>query len=154
MKTIRLYLFILLSCFFIKSYATSNDSIKLAQTLSELSSICQNVDFSDPKSFELGYFYKAAPFIVYRGDDENRKWKSACVYENPSEKEQVDATCERINQTINQDSTYKILEYTTETESEGTWHVLIVEYKRKGIIKNSAFAFLKINGKFLLGDID
>lgn len=147
-----LFLFILLLSYSIK--AENNDSAKVAKTFTELISICKNVDFTDPKSFELGYFYKAAPYVVYRGEDKKRAWKDVANYSNPDEKKGVDYICEKVNQTVNQDNNYKILKYHTETESEGTWYVLIVSYIRKGVAKESAFAFLKINGQFLLGDID
>jgi hypothetical protein len=54
----------------------------------------------------------------------------------------------------NQDSAYKIIKYFTEKESEGTWHVLMVTYKRKGVDKTTAYAFLKVGNRFGLGDID
>ncbi|MBK9530546.1 MAG: hypothetical protein IPO42_01890 [Chitinophagaceae bacterium] len=59
-----------------------------------------------------------------------------------------------MNRTANQDSAYTITKYITETESEGTWHVLLVSYKKKGVEKTTAYAFLKIGKKFGLGDID
>ncbi len=154
MRSKILFMLIFFSISTQRIIAQTNDSSSIAKSLVELANICKNVDFTDAKSMELGYFYKAAPYIVYRGDNANRKWKSACNYNNPSEKEQVDATCERINQSINQDSTFKIVEYMTEKESEGTWHVLMVQYLKKGTLKTTAFAFLKIGNKFLLGDID
>lgn len=136
------------------SQTHQQDSAQVAQTLIQLAAICKNVDFNDPKSFELGYFYKAAPYVVYRGDDKSRAWKTVSNYKNELEKNGVDAICERINQTVNQDSKYKIVQYFTENESEGTWHILIVTYYRKGIEKSSAFAFLHIENNFALGDID
>lgn len=147
-----LLLFLLCSTCLIK--ATDSDSSKVTKVFTELISICKNVDFADPKSFELGYFYKAAPYVVYRGEDKNRKWKDIANYSNPNEKTGVDAICERINQSVNQDSNYKILQYSTETESEGTWYILMVSFIRKGVEKKAAFAFLKINNRFVLGDID
>ncbi len=134
--------------------AQNNDSATLAKTFNELTELCKNVDFTDPKSFELGYFYKAAPYIVYRGEDAKRKWKTAADYSKSEDKTGVDAVCEKINQTVNQDKNYKIVQYFTEKESEGTWHVLMVTFIKKSVEKKAAFAFLNINGKFLLGDID
>ena len=69
-------------------------------------------------------------------------------------KKGVDEICLRINGSVNKDSSYKIIKYFTEKESEGTWHVLMVSYKKNGIEKKSAFAFLKIGNQFGLGDID
>ena len=60
----------------------------------------------------------------------------------------------KINQGLNQDSSYVIEKYFTETESEGTWHLLMINYIKKGDAKKVAYAFLKINGRLGLGDID
>lgn len=131
------------------------DSAQVAKTLNELLLICRSVNFADPQVTKLGSFYKAAPYIVYRGDDKKRAWKVMSDYTNEYEKRGVDDVCERINRTANQDSSgYKIIKYLTKKESEGTWHVLMVSYKKKGVEKTAAFAFLKIGNRFGLGDID
>ena len=138
-----------------KAQTNKTDSTQLAKTLHELLLICRSVNFADPKVTKLGTFYNAAPYIVYRGDDKKRAWKVIADYTNEYEKKGVDDICERINRTANQDSSgYKIIKYFTEKESEGTWHVLMVSYKKKGVEKTAAYAFLKIGNKFVLGDID
>ena len=142
------------SVFFAEAQNKKIDSGNVAATFKSLRLICRSVDFADSKTSKLGMFYKAAPFIIYRGSDKKREWKDFANYNNPEEKKGVDAVCTKINETVNRDSTYKIEKYFTEKESEGTWHVLIVSYKKKGIVKNSAFAFLKIGNRFGLGDID
>jgi len=134
--------------------AQNVDSAQAAKTLKELFAVCRVVDFKDPKSIELGVFYRAAPYIVYRGDDKTRSWKDVANYRKEDEKKGVDEICLRINGTVNRDTGYKIIKYLTSKESEGTWHVLVVTYLKKGVTKQLAFAFLKINGKFALGDID
>lgn len=129
------------------------DSTAVAQTLKTLAGIAKDVDFGDPKTQEIGLFYKAAPYVIYRGKDDKRKWKSFCNYQLEEDKKGVDDVCERINQTINQ-SGYTILRYFTEKESEGVWHGLEVEYTRKGKQRKAIFAFLKVGKRFGLGDID
>ncbi len=138
----------------VKAQNTKADSTALAGTLTTLLTICKSVDFGDPKTSELGMFYKAAPYIVYRGDDKKRAWKVFANYSNEEEKKGVDAVCTRINETVNRDSSYKIIKYFTEKESEGTWHILMLSYTKKGTEKRIAFAFLKIGTRFGLGDID
>lgn len=150
----KYYIVILSFLLSAKSFATDKDSIAVASTLKNLASICKNVDFNDPQTFELGFFYKAASYIVYRGEDKSRNWKSPANYSNESEKKGVDDACERINQTINQDENYKIIGYATKAESEGVWHTLTASYIRKGVEKKTVYAFLKIGDSFLLGDID
>ena len=137
-----------------KAQNAKTDSVAVATTLKSLFSICKNVDFGDPKTTELGMFYKAAPYIVYRGDDKKRAWKVFANYSNAEEKKGVDEICLRINSSVNRDSSYTIIKYFTEKESEGTWHVLMVSYKKNGAEKKAAFAFLKIGNRFGLGDID
>ena len=136
------------------SQKNKTDSLQVAKTLNEILTICRSIDFADPKVLQPGAFYEAAPYVIYRGDDKKRKWKDFADYNKADEKLRVDEVCERINRTANQYSTYTIIKYFTETESEGTWHVLMVTYKNKDVKKTSAYAFLKINGRFGLGDID
>ena|SRR5687767_13496691 len=130
------------------------DSTAAASTLKTLLSICKNVDWSDPKTMDSGYFYKAAPYIIYRGEDKTRAWKVFADYKHAEDKKIVDATCLKINETINRDSAYKIVKYHTETESEGKWHVLLITYNKKGSERRAAYAFLQIGKRFGLGDID
>ena len=139
----------------LQAQVNKTDSIQVAKTLNELLLICCTVDFADPKVAKMGTFYKAAPYIVYRGDDKARAWKVMSDYTKEYDKKGVDDVCERINRTANLDSTgYRITKYFTEKESEGTWHILMVSYKKKGVEKSAAFAFLKIGNRFGLGDID
>ena len=155
--TTKYFLLFITACtsvFFVEAQNKKIDSGNVAATFKSLRLICRNVDFADPKTSQLGMFYKAAPFIIYRGNDKKREWKDFANYNNAEEKKGVDAVCTKVNETVNRDSTYKIEKYFTENESEGTWHVLIVSYKKKGIDKRSAFAFLKIGNRFGLGDID
>lgn len=155
---LKYLLLLMIACFTkfsVKAQANKADSAQVAKTLHELLKICRSVDFADPKVIQLGTFYKAAPYIVYRGDDEKRAWKVMSDYKNEYEKKGVDDICERINRTANRDSAgYKITRYITKKESEGIWNVLMVSYKIKGVERTAAFAFLKIGNKFGLGDID
>ena len=139
---------------FAKAQITKTDSTKAAATLKSLLSVCKNVDFADPKTTESGIFYKAAPYIIYRGGDKKRAWKDFANYSNAEEKKGVDAVCIRINESVNRDSSYKIIQYITQKEGEGTWHILMVSYKKNNADKKAAFAFLKIGSRFGLGDID
>lgn len=138
----------------VKAQTINPDSAAIAKTLNELLTICRTVDFADPKVREMGTFYKAAPYIIYRGDDKSRSWKDFANYSNEAEKEGVDQVCLKINNSVNQDTAYKILAYRTKKESEGIWYALEISYVRKGVSKKATYAFLKVNGRFGLGDID
>ena len=154
-KILFIAIFVLGTGYSSQAQTTKADSLQLAKTLHELLLICRTVDFADPKVTKLGAFYKAAPYVVYRGDDKKRAWKVMSDYTNDYEKKGVDDICERINRTANQDTSgYKIIKYFTEKESEGIWHILVVTYKKKGVEKTAAYAFIKIGSKFGLGDID
>ncbi len=155
LKYVQLFFMLMILNSALKAQTPKADSALLAKTLHELLKICRSVDFADPQVTKLGTFYKAAPYIVYRGDDKTRAWKVMSDYTKDYDKKGVDDVCERINRTANQDSLgYKIIKYFTEKESEGTWHVLMVSYKKKGVEKSAAYAFLKIGNRFGLGDID
>lgn len=131
------------------------DSTAIAKVLETLAGIAKNINFSDPKVQSQGFFYKAAPYVIYRGEDAKRKWKAFCNYRLKEDKKGVDDVCERFNRTINQPGGYTIIQYFTETESEGTWHGLEVSYtNQKGKPRKAVFAFLKIGKRFGLGDID
>ncbi len=144
--------FVLLT--FVEAQIKQADSAAVANTFKDLLAVSKNVDFADPKTTELGTFYKAAGYVVYRGDDKGRAWKTFANYKNADEKKGVDEVCAKINQTVNQDNNYKITKYSTEKESEGVWHILYVSYKKNGAKKNALFAFLKIGNHYGLGDID
>ena len=156
MKTKFFMLFITALGFlsFAKAQNTNKDSVDVANTFKSLLAVCKNVDFGDPKTTSLGKFHKAAPYIVYQGPDKEKAWKAFTNYRNAEEKKGVDEICNRINQSVNLDDDYRIIRYATEKESEGVWHVLIVSYKKRGVEKKAAFAFLKIGNRFGLGDID
>lgn len=130
------------------------DSLQVVVTLKALLSACKILDLDAQIIQDSGMFYKAAPFIIYRGDNNTRKWKDFCNYKELQEKVHVDEMCMKVTRGVYQDSTYSIEKYFTETESEGTWHVLMINYMRKGVAKKTAYAFLKVKGRFGLGDID
>jgi hypothetical protein len=155
LKYLLLLMIAITAGFNANAQTSKSDSAQVAKTLHDLLRICRTVDFADPNVTKLGTFYKAAPYIVYRGDDKSRAWKVMADYTKEYDRKGVDDICERINRTANRDSAgYKITKYITKKESEGTWHVLMVTYKVKGIEKNAIYAFLKIGNKFGLGDID
>lgn len=130
------------------------DSTEVANTFNTILKECKNVNFADPDIAKYGTFYKVAPYIIYQGKDEKRKWKDYCNYSVEEEKNGVDEICFRINRTINKADSYKIVQYKTEKESEGLWHILHVSLLLNGKQKQMSFAFLKPGKKFALGDID
>ena len=148
-----LFFILFISCLS-NSYGQVSDSAEVVTTFKEILFLCRNVDFSDPKVTKSGTFYKVAPYIVYRGTNEKRAWKEPANYANEDEKKGVDEVCYRINSQVNQDTNYVVLDFNNGNEKEGKWYILTVSYVKKGQQKTSYFAFLRINGRYLLGDID
>ncbi|MEI7736935.1 MAG: hypothetical protein WCI49_15810 [Ferruginibacter sp.] len=97
---------------------------------------------------------KVAPYIVYKGEDEKRAWKSICNYNNPEDKKRVDGMYINIKKSTRLDSNYTIIRYLTENESEGVWHILVAQYKKNSELQHVAYAFLKLGNHFYLGDIE
>jgi hypothetical protein len=128
------------------------DSSACAFVLKQLAITCKKPDVTDPKVQKWGKFYWAAPLILYRGKNKKKEWKEFADYTYPEQKEGVDAVCDHINQTINQDPNFRIIQYYTEDDSEGTWHVLTVTYTKKGVESKSSFSFLKIGNRIGLGN--
>ncbi|MFZ1369287.1 MAG: hypothetical protein WAR78_02830 [Ferruginibacter sp.] len=85
-KCLLVTLFVLVSTSVSFAQKSKSDSLEVAKTLHELLLICRSVDFADPKVTALGYFYKAAPYIIYRGDDKKRNWKDFADYSRADEK--------------------------------------------------------------------
>lgn len=94
-----------------------------------------------------------AEYVIYRGDDTSRKWKDHCQVNAADEMRQVISLRNRINNYLLPNE-YKFVEFTTQTESEGTWYVWELEVKFKYETQKVFFAFLNINGQYVLGDID
>jgi hypothetical protein len=140
--------FVLLS--FVEAQNKTADSLAVVKTLRSFLVAAKN---ENPNPHAR--FLKAAPFIVYRGeDDKAHAWKTFVNYKNPADRKLVDGICMEVNETINRDPNYKITKYATEKESEGIWHVLSITYLKSGSPKNANVAFLKIGNRFGLGDID
>jgi hypothetical protein len=88
--------------------------------------------------------------LIYRGDDENKQWKTALNINDPVEKEQAADMMKRVNRNIESCDNFKDGKMQTEKESEGTWIIWKMECDKKIV----SLAYLRIKGKLLLGDTD
>lgn len=88
--------------------------------------------------------------LVYRGEDENRKWKTQLNVNDSTEKQQAKEFMKRVERSIENCSGYKTGDVKTEKESEGTWIILPLICGNKTVL----FAFLRIGENYLLGDIN
>lgn len=87
--------------------------------------------------------------LIYRGEDENRKWKTALNMRDSLEAQQAGEFLQRISQNIEGCTSPEAGQLRTERESEGLW--IIQPFKCNG--KIVSFAFLRIKDQLLLGDI-
>ncbi len=120
----------------------SNDE-KVQDRIEALFAACQGQDHAT-----------AAAAIVYRGNDQARRWKAVTNYDDPDEKQYVDEVCREIRDLLANSDSYDWGEYLEETESEGTWHMQAVQFVKNLQRQERHFAFLMIGDVFALGDID
>jgi len=98
-------------------------------------------------------YSETASYIVYSGSDKSRSWKDVYDYNNETEKTDVDMVCQHIKTLLDNGGDYSFVKFQTETESEGQWCIWELSFS-SGEKKKVYFAFLKIKGKYCLGDID
>ena len=139
---ILLSLGLLAACSAAQLTRKSNDA-KVQDQLEALFTACQAQDYAT-----------AAASIVYRGNDEARRWKDVSNYEAEEEKSYVDRVCKEIRDLLAGSDSYDWGEYLEEAESEGVWHVQAVRFEKGVQRQERHFAFLMIGEVFALGDID
>jgi len=96
-----------------------------------------------------------APFIIARGEDDNREWKEPADPSRPDERLFVESALASVRYLMEASrGDYEIEGYESEDESEGEWNVLHVRFDTHEMEERRSFAFLPIGETFLLGDID
>jgi hypothetical protein len=88
--------------------------------------------------------------LVYRGEDETRRWKTSLTMQDTEESRQVHTWMSRIRNSFELCSEYSFAVLRTDREEEGTWLVQPVQCGERTIY----FALLKIGDRYLLGDMD
>ncbi len=150
-----LFIFAMFVAFSANASDAAKDSARCAKRLISLLELCKKQAESDG-SFKQGSFSKASGYVVYRGgiNGGERDWKDTANYSAENDRILVDGICYRLHSNLNADPNYKIVKYQTETESEGTWMVLTINYTKDGVPKKMMVAFLEIKGVLAIGDID
>ena len=95
-------------------------------------------------------FESFAQQIIYRGDDESRRWRSGVDLSDSLEKQQANNFMKKVSRHIENCNNYETGEILTERESEGVWIVLPMKCGNKII----SFAYLRVNNKLMLDDTD
>src|SRR5262249_48442296 len=109
------------------------------------------------KLFKLcssGLYSKAAGHLVYRGPDKAREWVDIYHYQNPAERNEVESIVRSIKALLERSDSYKFSKFVKKAETEGEWYVWEVSFRRGEKEGKVSFAFLKIRGRYALGDID
>ncbi len=91
-----------------------------------------------------------ADYIVYRGDDEARRWKDTYKANNKEELASVAGMRYLIQSRYLGMGDYAFANFFQEEESEGVWNIWEVHFNGKPVF----FAMLKIGDRFAIGDID
>lgn len=99
-------------------------------------------------------YTRAAKYIVYRGPDKRREWKSAANYSNEAEQESIRGVCDRIGASLTLDATPEFARFTMQKEGTQEWGAWELVFEAESQQERILFAFVKVRGKYLLGDID
>lgn len=94
----------------------------------------------------------AAPLIIYRGSDTERRYKKALKASQTDEAAQAMQICRRITQRMGEIHSYGDV---MAREKKGVrWFAIEAGHTYRGREKKTVFAFVEIAGKLYLGDID
>lgn len=107
------------------------------------------LEFSKAKKFS-----EAAAFIAYDGTDEAKKFKVAFDANNDNELNSVKRICKKVKALIDISDSYEIGSAKEEKKDGLDWTVIEVSFKSGSQNLKTLFSFVKVNDKFLLGDID
>lgn len=109
----------------------------------------QILELSKEKKFE-----QAATLIAYDGADETKKFKAAFNAKDENDLNSVKRLCKKIKALVDISDSYEIGAQ-TEIEKDGLkWFITEVGFKSGNQSLKTVFSFIKVNDKFLLGDVD
>jgi hypothetical protein len=111
----------------------------------ELLDICASDDWSP-----------AAQYVLYRGDDETRKWKHICDCEVPEEKKMVDEVCETLRADLDGFDTWQFAVFNRYEEARHDWigwemWFYDIDSPEDAPISIRFLEFIKIEDKYYLG---
>ena len=88
--------------------------------------------------------------LLYRGEDENKRWRTALNINDSLEHLQAADLMQRVNRYMEGCDNYKTGNVVTNRESEGVWITWPMDCGSRIV----TLSYLRINGKLLLGDTD
>lgn len=97
-------------------------------------------------------YAEAATFIAYTGSDRTRKFKSPADYAREEDQRIVHSVCERINTRIAAIDAWGDMQ--TQRKRDQNWFAIEGQHMFRNRIRKVTFAFVEIQGKLYLGDID
>ena len=120
----------------------------MIEAVTRLKTNCGTPDYSKAPLV----YGEAAKFIAYTGRDQERKYKSRADYTQTEDQRIVHAFCERINTRIGMIDAWG--EMLTQRKRGQSWYAIEGQHTYRNRIKKVIFAFVEIEGKLYLGDID
>ncbi len=114
---------------------------RVADRVGDLVQVCSNKN---------GDYSGAAGWVVYTGSDRARKYKDVVSAEG-EDRSYLNSTCYHLSKLLDGGRSYTLVKYSTETESEGVWHIQEMKFPSG---KAATLAFLEIGGTMALADID
>ena len=134
---------IILGLFILASFFTNIKAQTSQETLKQI------LDFSKGKKY-----VEAAALIAYDGADESKKFKVAFNAKDGNELNSVKRICKKVKALMDISDSYEIGTAKEEKKDGIDWTVIEVSFKSGNQNLKTLFSFVKINDKFLLGDID
>jgi len=90
--------------------------------------------------------------ILYMGNDYARSWKDNINYETKGEQAIVKRFCNRLNSYIGEIISFG--KFSLQEETEGLWHVIELNHRKGSKIRTTILAFLRVDARLLLADIE
>lgn len=98
---------------------------------------------------------EAASYFMYLGSDQSRRGKEAANYSNEEDRREVDQTCRRIKNSLDESNGYDFGKFLSQTKNDGSEVVAWEVYFKKGLDKEgSIYAFKLLKDNYVLVDID
>jgi hypothetical protein len=127
----------------LENESTPNEREAVKKDLLELFELCKFERYSE-----------TVAFFVYRGPEENRKWIDVYDFKDPEERREVEAIAGEIKRLLWQSDSYEFSEFVEKVQSKRRWYIWRLTFRSGDKQATITFAFLKIKGRYAIGDID